>query len=112
MSDAKTTSLLLKAAQVVRSKGLAKKMYIDADGRVCILGALNCALTGMPYSDRLSLPAQDSKREMTAAVKDVISSDPSLLTVNVVTEFNDKESTTAEDVITVLEQAAASFKKD
>jgi hypothetical protein len=42
-------SMLLKAAEIVRQRGLAKFTQQDKEGRVCVQGAISIAITGKPF---------------------------------------------------------------
>lgn len=41
-------AMLLKAADIMKKQGHAKMKLVDKDGKVCLLGAINQALTGRP----------------------------------------------------------------
>lgn len=48
---AKWRALLLQAADIVRTRGLAKDTQEDEEGRVCIHGAISIARFGHPFHD-------------------------------------------------------------
>jgi len=44
----KTSDILNRAAEVMMERGHTKGKFVDDEGRVCLMGALNTARTGSP----------------------------------------------------------------
>src|SRR4051812_26317426 len=98
---------LLRAADVIREHGLAKFTQHDwKTGGVCLHGALSFALTGRPWANP-QLPAYCAaesavhRHMLAVGAVAVIRSGRDSAT------WNNDESRTAEDVIAILEGAAA-----
>lgn len=91
-------SHLREAAGLIRRRGLAKGVYRDDQGRLCIEGALNLAYGKDSYSNRLT-PEQKADEGVVRRC----------LGVSNVAEWNDRPERTAEEVAGALEAAADSL---
>ncbi len=103
------------AAELIRRQGHCKGAAVDRQGRLCLMGALAAAITDlyMTSSGVFTPRSRDAVKEAAAAViaaqfpeRYVISSRAGVATV----KFNDHPDTTAEEVIAVLEKAAAGLE--
>jgi RNAse (barnase) inhibitor barstar len=89
--------ILRKAADVIRTGGLVKGTFDTRDGQHCTVGALWAAVGGNVMENL------DAEVDVLA---EMIGVGPGLMSSTAIFHWNDQPETTAEDVVTLLEQAA------
>jgi hypothetical protein len=100
---------LRQAVEVLRARGHCKNVLRDEEGRVCLVGAL-CAVTGYRHATWMDFgPAV--RAVVREQFPDRVSpeSHPDLFWEAV--QFNNHPDTTADEVIAVLEKAAARLEE-
>lgn len=98
-----TSDILQKTYDILEARGWCQQNFQAEDGRVCLEGAFNAAVTGsaMPCrTDLGGLEAEAAWNALRAAVKEHTG-------CLAPCQFNDKLATTAEDVKLVLKKAIA-----
>ena len=102
--------LLLKAADLIRTRGLAKHIREDDEGRMCIHGALAMATTGCSdWNGETRPPIHEftlCKIIYDHMIENKIGGDAHL-SENGLANWNNKADRTADEVISVLEGTAA-----
>jgi hypothetical protein len=106
-----------KAAQIISERGLAKGVLMDLQGQVCHDGAIFLAL-GVPITGALSAdchfgsPEQEMSIRIRLASREILQhrsgGEPSC---DIPYFFNDQDSTSAEDVILLLKEAAEQLEE-
>jgi hypothetical protein len=99
-----TKDIMMRAAELIEQRGHCKGKNMDANGRVCMLGALGLAVFGPDaFTDRAA--ADPEKRAMydvaTTALRNHIRS-RDLHWAGFATGYNDAEERTAEEVVATL----------
>lgn len=90
---------LRAAAELIRVRGLCKNVMFDDEGRHCAVGALFETTIGLEWQDELLPFLNSTAAEMFPGQFEFGHAD--------LVQFNNHPDTTAEDVIFVLEKAAA-----
>jgi hypothetical protein len=91
---------LLKAAQLIREKGLQKGQLHGRDG-YCLLGAIGTAVCGSKFDfDDTRCPARPAVNFVTRYLQDMTK------TLTLIPHWNDAPERTAQEVINLLERAA------
>ncbi|TFI30091.1 hypothetical protein [Streptomyces sp. 4R-3d] len=104
MNASTSSDLFRQAAQIIRKQGHAKGSYTNPRGCVCALGALSTAATGNPTpAETIDPDLLDAMGVLSARIdSDVVDEDD----LERIADWNDRDSTTATDVIAALEAAA------
>ncbi len=99
-------TVLLRAADIVRERGLAKWHLEDDLGRVCVHGAILIATSGDPYGD--SQPGSLEVEACQALCSYLQQSGAEKIYGYGAAEWNNEPDRTADEVIAALEGAALS----
>jgi len=104
-----TAENLRKAASLLRERGHCKNALEDDDGRLCMIGAWNLAVLGHSKST-------PSRHGCADVIMDIVGEQfpdrvPNYILWSWAT-FNNHDDTTADDVIMVLEKAAARLEEN
>ena len=102
--------VLLKAADLIRTRGLAKHTQVDVAGGLCVLGAISVAIAGHVY-----LRGNGASKEACALHDDAFRRMQRVSAVGLpwvddafdFSYWNNSPERTAEEVIDALEKAAA-----
>lgn len=98
--------LLWKALDIMRERGLAKCMLEDAEGHVCMNGAINTVLTGSPTVWAFLSAEASTARTMLSEVAEELFPDRTSEIAGCPASFNNHPLTTQAEVEMVMEKAA------
>jgi hypothetical protein len=110
MNDKATRAeVLLRAADYVRQLGWTRNTLQEPDGRVCVMGAINCAVLNSTTARKPLFERLDFISDLAS---DVSRTATGYCDTGGLVDWNDTVATSAEEVILVLEQTAANLKAD
>lgn len=119
MKFPRVASDLLAAREVIRERGLAKRIEVDCEGRVCARGALNEVIGGNPDAGKVRQRfANRSRRWKEALMRRWLLADRTIAALLEnekhpsegcmdVPQWNNASERTKEDVLTILDDAAS-----
>ncbi len=103
-----TADDLTFARRVIADRGWKQHEYGTADGSVCMLGALNEAITGAPGPTyRCDGSGWDRRQRAADLLAEVIRECDGLCSTPSVASWNDKSVRTVDEVLTVYDSAIA-----
>lgn len=102
MTTLGASQLLLKTAEVIEERGWTQGKYIDADGCVCVYGAMHVAQGRAPLDAGTSNPAEAHARLALLRTLHL----PNSFVVDPLAAWNDAPERTAVEVVTALRTAA------
>lgn len=111
-----TADDLRAGAQYIRVYGHTKKTAEDADGSVCAVGSLACAINahvGICYGEMAGITTEKWNRFEAAvlALHNYLEATGVLAKYSTVTFWNDAPDRTMDDVVTGMEKAAAWYEE-
>lgn len=98
--------VLLKAAALIEDRGLAKHIQCDAEGKLCIYGALVLADGGIPYSIGSRFESTGIFAGSTPAAMEAVRRVEKDLGTNDASIWNNAEERTQADVVAKLRAVA------
>jgi hypothetical protein len=112
MTDTMTPAqIAYKAAEIASQRGHCKNIEEDSEGRVCFVGALNLAMYGKPYRDETFLGIHHPIVNILTTAAEILRGRGAVMRVSVSTpiDWNNRETTTGEDVVMLLKETAAAL---